>query len=339
MKVAVVGLGSWGTAIARHLALLGHEVLAWSHGQEVRDGINEGHRNPRYLADVELPHNLVATSDLEESVREAQALVLVTPSTHLRGVCSQLSQALPADTPAIVLTKGVEQDSCKLMIEVAADELGNPNRLACLSGPNLAAEIAHDKPAAAVIAAYESELAAFFQKLFHAPLFRTYTSDDVIGVETCGAAKNIVAIACGISHGMLASDNTAAMLMTRGLTEISRLVAATGGHPLTCMGLAGMGDLVATCTSPKSRNFSFGVSFSQGETLAQYTERTHMVVEGYYACSSIRTLARKHAVEAPLTESVYQLLHGNLSLDEVAHDLMAREPRVEFYGIGRDEEE
>lgn len=307
--------------------------MVWSHSSEVASGINKDHRNPRYLSDIDLPESVSATSDLSACLLGAEAAVFVVPSNHLRSVARECAPHMGAQTPFIVLTKGIEHDTLSLMIDVISDEVGNPQRSACLSGPNLAAEIARDMPAASVIASREPEIGRMFQGIFHAERFRTYLSDDVIGVEVCGAAKNVVAIACGITSGIIGSDNTAAMIMTRGLAEMSRMVAAMGGDPLTCMGLAGMGDLVATCTSPRSRNFSFGLSFSRGETLEQYVARTHMVVEGYYACASLLALAEKYRVEAPLTRAVYELLYEHATLDEVAARLYAREPREEFYGI------
>ncbi len=334
MRCAVIGSGSWGTAIARHLGRQDDvTVTMWAHSAHVAEGINERHKNPSYLQDAQLEAGVRATTDLVACVSGADAVVYVTPSTHLREVARASAGALGARTPAIVLTKGIEQGSGRLMIDVVSDEVGAPERLACLSGPNLAGEIARDLPAASVIAARDKTVGAFFQGLFHSELFRTYLSDDVVGVETCGAAKNVVAIACGIAHGLGMGDNTAAMLMTRGLAEMSRLVQASGGNPLTCMGLAGMGDLVATCTSPRSRNFSFGEGFARGETIEQYGARTHMVVEGYYACASIRELAARLNVEAPLTNAVYELLHEHRSLDATIQSLFERAPRKELYGI------
>ena len=333
VKISVIGSGSWGTAFSQHLGALGHEITMWAHGSATAEGINRDHRNPRYLMDCRLPDTVRATTSMSESIGGAQAVVFVTPSNVLRSTAREASPHLSADTPVIVLSKGIEQGTCALMLDVVAQEIGAQDRVACLSGPNLAGEIAKGLPAAAVIAARDPSLAARFQGMIHADLFRTYVSDDVIGVEVCGAAKNVVAIACGVAHGMGFGDNTAAMLMTRGLAEMSRLVEALGGNPITCMGLAGMGDLVATCTSPRSRNFSFGESFAHGESIDAYRARTHMVVEGYYACDSIRQLMAREGVEAPLTRAVYDLLYSNLPVREVISGLSTREPRTEFYGI------
>ena len=333
MRCAVIGAGSWGTAVARHLGRQGNDVMLWSHGEVAAQGINETHRNPRYLPDCELPESVVASTDLSACLEGAQSVVLVVPSKALRETAARCAGLVAQDTPLIVLTKGIERGTSKLMTQVVAEEMGNPARVACLSGPNHAEEVARDMPSAAVIAADDPQVARGFQGLFHSDLFRTYVSSDVVGVETCAAAKNVVAIACGIARGMGTGDNTAAMLMTRGLAEMTRLVYATGGDPLACMGLAGMGDLVATCTSRHSRNFTFGESFAKGETLEEYCARTHMVVEGYYACASVRDLALAGDVDAPLVEGVYQLMYEGLPLEVVVDALYARTPKVEFYGL------
>lgn len=332
-RCAVIGAGSWGTAIARHLARQGHSVHIWAHSPGVSEGISSRHTNPRYLSDVTLPDSLQATSDLATCLEGAEAAIFVVPSSHLRAVARRCASLIDPQTPVLVLTKGIEYETSRLMTQVVSDELGNPLRTAALSGPNLAAEIARDKPAATVIAAPTQDIAAWFQKLFHSEHFRTYISTDVTGVEVCGAAKNVVAIASGITHGVIGSDNAAALVMTRGLAEMGRLVVAMGGNPLTCMGLAGVGDLIATCTSPRSRNFSFGVGFAQGETVEQYTARTHMTVEGYFACKSIVELSRRLNVEVPLSQAVYGLLYEGRTVESVVASLYAREPRAEMYGI------
>ncbi len=333
MTVAVIGAGSWGTAVARHLAQQGCDVRLWSHSAEIAEGINTAHRNPRYLSDIDLPASVVAYTDLAECLDGASAVVFVVPSSALREVAHASAPYIAAEIPVIVLTKGIEYDTGMLMTEVVTDELGGQERIACLCGPNHAEEVSKDLPSAAVVAAPDEAIATYFQKLFHADTFRVYVSDDVIGVEICAAAKNVVAIACGIVRGMGMGDNTSAVLMTRGLAEMSRLIAARGGQPLTCMGLAGMGDLVATCTSPHSRNQTFGAAFSQGETLEEYEERTHMVVEGARACRSIRALAQRLGVEVPIADGVYDLLYNHMPLSSVAQNLYARSPHTEFYGL------
>ena len=335
-RVCVIGAGSWGTAVAAHLASKGHEVRLWSHGQAVADGINESHRNPRYLSDVELPASIVASCDLAWCLEGARAVAYVVPSKNLREVARASAAHLAPDAACAVLTKGIEPVSCAFMTQVVAQEIGDAKRVGCLCGPNFAAEVARGVPSAAVVASEDADTALRLQTLFHAPRFRTYVSSDPVGVETCAASKNVMAIACGIARGMGCGDNTSAMLMTRGLAEMGRLVAATGGDPVTCMGLAGMGDLVATCTSTHSRNYTFGVGFAGGESVEAYMARTHMVVEGYYACDSIMQLAQRAGVELPLVHSVHRVLYEGATLKDVADELYARAPRTEFYGFQTD---
>ncbi len=331
--VGVVGAGSWGTAVARQLAMNGHSVRLWSHNAEVARLVNEAHCNSRYLPGCLLPEGVTASTDLEWVLDGIAAAALVVPSSNLREVSKNCLAFLGDSTPTAVLTKGIEPTTCMLMTEVAASELDNPSRIACLSGPNHAEEVSRDLPSAAVIASENPECAVWFQQLFHSDTFRTYVSTDVVGVEVCAAAKNVVAIACGIARGLGMGDNTCALLMTRGLAEMSRLVAARGGNPITCMGLAGMGDLVATCTSSHSRNQTFGAAFATGETLAEFEGRTHMVVEGARACRSVRELARAYGVEVPISDAVYNLLYGNVPLEQITADLYARTPAAEFYGL------
>ncbi|MBR1827985.1 MAG: NAD(P)H-dependent glycerol-3-phosphate dehydrogenase, partial [Atopobiaceae bacterium] len=218
-----------------------------------------------------------------------------------------------------------------------ADVIGNVHRLAALSGPNHAEEVAEGKVSAAVIASLDPKVAEHFQQLFVSEAFRAYASADLVGVEVCGAAKNVIAIAAGIAAGLGAGDNTLAVLMTRGLAEMGRLSAARGGDPMTCMGLAGMGDLVVTCTSRHSRNRSFGEAFAAGETLDSYEERTGMVVEGARAALSIWEMAHSLGIEAPITDAVHDLLYEDASLTEAIDSLLTRTPHVEFYGMGQQE--
>ena len=333
MTVTVVGAGSWGTAVARLLACNGSEVRLWSHNAEAARLINETHCNPRYLPACQLPAAVQASTDMAWCLAAADAVVYVVPSSALRQTAQASASFVGETTPAIVLTKGIESGTGLLMTDVVASEIGNPARVACLSGPNHAEEVSRDLPSAAVIACQDEATASGFQRLFHADIFRTYVSDDVVGVEICAAAKNVVAIACGIARGMGMGDNTTALLMTRGLAEMSRLVAACGGNPITCMGLAGMGDLVATCTSQHSRNQTFGAAFAAGESLASFEERTHMVVEGARACKSVRELAAAHGVDVPLADAVYELLYANVPVAQVVTNLYARTPGEEFYGL------
>ncbi len=332
-RVCVIGAGSWGTAVAGHLANQGHEVRLWSHNAAVADAINETHANPRYLPACKLGPEVTAHTDYASCIEGADAVVFVVPSSHLRSVAHECRDFVSAELPICVLTKGIEYGTNMLMTEVVEDELGNRRRIAALSGPNHAEEVCLGMPAGAVCASTDLACAEYFKDLFNADLFRTYISNDEVGVEVCAAAKNVVAIACGVVKGLAYGDNTLSVIMTRGLAEMSRIVAARGGDPLTCMGLAGMGDLVATCTSAHSRNQTFGAALAHGETLEAYEARTHMVVEGARACRSIRHMARDLGVEVPLADAVYALLYEQKPIADIVETLFRRTPRVEFYGL------
>lgn len=333
MRIAVIGAGSWGTALAQVLAGNGHDVGLWARKPEVAAAINADHRNPRYLSDVVLSERIAATSSHEEVLEGACAAVIVTPSSIMRDVADRLAGLVGEDFPVIVCSKGVEEGSGLLPVEVFEAEMGNATRLAVLSGPNFAAEVIRGIPSGTVVASPDAWTAAFFQELFASDAFRTYASDDVIGVELCAAFKNVIAIAVGVSYGIGFGDNTAAMLMTRGIAEMSRLVVRCGGQALTCMGLAGTGDLVATCTSEHSRNRRFGKLLAEGGTLEEFTERTHMVVEGALACRTLKTLADAYGVELPITDVVRSVVWEGTDPRDVAKTLTSRPLTTEFYGL------
>lgn len=332
-RVAVMGAGSWGTAMTGLVAPAVGEVVLWARTPRAADAMNRDRKNPNHLTNYELAPNVTATSDLGEAVRGVDAAILATPSAYLRQTCHGLAPHLDADARVLVLSKGMERGSHLLMHEVASEELGNPTRVAALSGPNHAEEICQGMVSAAVVASEDVATAAWFQGLLAGPAFRAYVSDDIRGVECCGAVKNVVAIACGIASGLGMGDNTLAVLMTRGIAEIGRVVAALGGNPMTCMGLAGMGDLVVTCTSEHSRNRSFGRALVGGESLGAYQARTHMVVEGAPASESVLELARERDIEVPITEAVHAVLFEGRPIDEAMETLLTRAPRVEFYGM------
>ena len=333
MRIAVIGAGSWGTALAQVLAGNGHDVGLWARKPEVAAAINADHRNPRYLSDVVLSERIAASSSHEEVLEGACAAVIVTPSSIMRDVADRLAGLVAEDFPVIVCSKGVEEGSGLLPVEVFEAEMGNATRLAVLSGPNFAAEVIRGIPSGTVVASPDAGTAAFFQELFASDAFRTYASDDVIGVELCAAFKNVIAIAVGVSYGIGFGDNTAAMLMTRGIAEMSRLVVRCGGQALTCMGLAGTGDLVATCTSEHSRNRRFGKLLAEGGTLEEFTERTHMVVEGALACRTLKTLADAYGVELPITDVVRSVVWEGADPRDVAKTLTSRPLTTEFYGL------
>ena len=332
MNVAVIGAGSWGTALAQVAARNGHAVWLWSRRAEVADAINGSHKNPDYLKDVQLSASIVASSSLAGVVDGVDAVVVVVPSKFLRLTADLLrANGLPETMPIVICTKGVEGETGMVPVQVFDDVLGAPGRLAALSGPNHAEEVVLGVPAATVVASPLPATASYFQELLGSEAFRIYTSDDVLGVELCAAYKNIIAIAVGASYGLGYGDNTAAMLMTRGQAEMSRLVEAVGGSPLTCMGLAGTGDLIATCMSRHSRNRAFGEALAEGMTVEQYEAAHHMVAEGAQACRTIATLSKRFGVELPIADVVRGVVWEGVDPRSVAETLLSRTPKPEFY--------
>ena len=332
VNVAVIGAGSWGTALAQVAACNEHAVRLWARRDDVACGINEQHRNPDYLKDAQLSESIVASSSLPGVVDGADAIVVVVPSKFLRSTANLLQAAdVPPSVPVVICTKGVEGETGMVPVQIFKDVVGEPGRLAALSGPNHAEEIVHGIPAATIVASESADTARFFQDLLGSRTFRIYTSDDVLGVELCAAFKNVIAIAVGVSYGLGYGDNTAAMLMTRGQAEMSRLVAAAGGNQLTCMGLAGTGDLIATCMSRHSRNRSFGEALAGGMTVEQYEKAHHMVAEGAQACRTLATLSNRFDVELPIADVVRSLVWEGIDPASVAETLLSRTPKPEFY--------
>ncbi len=327
--VAVIGSGSWGTAIARLLGLKGCQVRMWAHNEDMVDAINNGHRNPRYLVDVELP-NATCTTSYEEAVTGADCVVIVTPSSAMRQNAQAIAPYLECRTPVIVLSKGIEAGTGYTMADVLIEELGCAERIAVLSGPNHAEEIARGMLAATVVASSCEKTSLYFQDLFATDYLRVYTTLDVVGVEVCAASKNIIAIANGMVSELGLGDNASASLITRGLAEMARLVQAMGGNMQTCMGLAGMGDLVVTCGSQHSRNRTLGQMLAQGKTLKDFEERTHMIAEGAVACRTVTDAARKRGIELPVAECVRRILWEGLDAKDAARELMSRPHRQEF---------
>ena len=330
MKVAVIGAGSWGTALAQVAARNGNDVALWARRDEVARGINESHHNPDYLTSAELSPLVSASSDISAVIDGAGAVISVTPSKHVRTTAESL-RGLSSETPIVVCSKGVEGETGMVPTQVFESVVGNASRIAALSGPNHAEEIVLGVPAATVVASTSQEIAKLFQDLLGSPTFRVYTSDDVLGVELCAAFKNVIAIAVGVSYGLGFGDNTAAMLMTRGQAEMSRLVVAAGGNAMTCMGLAGTGDLIATCLSGHSRNRAFGEALAAGKTVAQYEAERHMVVEGAQACKTIATLSERYGVELPITDVVRAMVWEGLDPRDAGAILTARDQKPEFY--------
>jgi glycerol-3-phosphate dehydrogenase (NAD(P)+) len=339
MRVAVIGAGSWGTAVCWLLGGKGVPVTLWSREPEIAAGINAEHRNPVYLRDVVLPESTYATPDIQEAVSGAEAVVVVTPSHGVRGVAEAMSGSLPAHVPIVNLSKGIEAGSLFRMTQVLEDVLGNRDRLAALSGPNHAEEVSKGVPSATAIAAYDDAVARMFQDLFMSPVFRVYTNPDVIGVELGGASKNVIAVAAGMSDGLGYGDNTKATLMTRGLAEMTRLGAHLGARPLTYMGLAGMGDLIVTCTSRHSRNRALGEWVARGGTVESYTAETQMVAEGARSAKAIDELGAKLGIELPITHQVRSILFDGHLASEAGAVLMGRSAVDEMHGLGLVEDE
>lgn len=334
MRISVIGAGSWGTAVAWLLGGKGHDVRWWSRETEIAEGVNSEHRNPLYLPEVPLPENVFASTDFGEALAGSEAVVMVTPSIGVRSTAESMKPFLGENTPVVILSKGVEGGTNMLMTEVLEDVLGNRGRLAGLSGPNHAEEVSRGIPSATVVAAYENPVAELFQDAFMTPFFRVYTNPDVTGVELAGASKNIVAIAAGMCDGLGYGDNTKATLMTRGLAEMTRLGTCLGANPLTYMGLAGMGDLVVTCTSRHSRNRKLGEMVATGKTMDDFYAETHMVAEGAVACVTVAELAAREDLELPITHAVRTVLYEGASPKLMGEWLMGRGARDELHGLG-----
>ncbi|MCG5214472.1 NAD(P)H-dependent glycerol-3-phosphate dehydrogenase [Streptosporangium sp. KLBMP 9127] len=333
-KAVVFGTGSWGTTFAMLLAEAGTQTTLWGRRAEIVESIDLRHENPDYLPGIVLPAALRATTDAAEALDGADFVVLAVPSQSLRGNLAGWAPHIPRDAVLVSLMKGIELGTTKRMSEVISEVAGVPDgRVAVVSGPNLAREIADRQPAAAVVACTDESVAGRLQEACHVPWFRPYTNPDVVGAELGGAVKNVIALAVGVAVGMGFGDNARATLMTRGLAEISRLGAALGGDPHTFAGLAGMGDLVATCTSPLSRNRTFGENLGRGMTLAEVIAATKQTAEGVKSCESVLELARKHDVEMPITEVVVGVVHDGMTPGEAAVLLMSRTPKAERYGV------
>jgi glycerol-3-phosphate dehydrogenase (NAD(P)+) len=333
-RVAVVGAGSWGTAFGSITAEKGIETVLWARRPDLAAAISRRHENPDYLPGIELPEALSATHDLERAVAGASAVVMAVPSHTFRENFVALRDLLPASAPVVSLVKGIEQDSSKRMSEILMEEGGlEPRRVAVLSGPNLAKEIARRQPAASVVACADDEGVRRLQDLFMAPYFRVYTNPDVVGVEMGGCTKNVIAIAAGIADGLQFGDNAKASLMTRGLAELARLGVAMGGNALTFAGLAGMGDLIATCMSKLSRNRHVGEELGRGRRLEEIVSEMNMVAEGVKTSRPILALAKEHGVEVPICEAVVGVLYEGVSVEEMVASLMLREAKAELHGI------
>ncbi|WP_369384134.1 NAD(P)H-dependent glycerol-3-phosphate dehydrogenase [Streptomyces sp. cg36] len=332
MRFAVLSAGSWGTTYAAVLADAGNDVLIHARRPEIAEAINMRHENPAYLPGICLPHTLRATTDPAQALAGADAAVISVPAQSLRANLAIWAPHLDERTAVVSLMKGIETDTGMRMSEVIQEAAALPSeRIAVLSGPNLAREIAAKQPAASVIASTNNDLAHTLQAASLTPYFRPYTNTDVIGCELGGAVKNVIALATGLASGLGLGDNATALLMTRGLAETARLGTLLGADPLTFAGLAGVGDLVATCASPLSRNRTFGTHLGQGMTVAQATTATSQTAEGVKSAAALLSLARRHHVEMPITEVVVGVLDAQLTARQAAELLMSRTPKPEQY--------
>ncbi len=330
-RVAVLGAGSWGTTFAKVLTDSGREVTLWARRPEVAEAVNGGHGNPGYLPGIALPPNLRATVRADEAIAGSDAVVFAVPSQTLRPNLVSWRDVLPPEATLVSLAKGVELGTWMRMSEVIAEVTGaSPDRIAVLTGPNLAREIAEGQPTAAVVACRDAGRAVALQVACTTGYLRVYTNTDVVGSELGGAGKNVIALACGIAAGMGFGDNTRASLITRGLAETARLGVALGADPLTFAGLAGLGDLVATCSSRLSRNRTFGEHLGRGATLAEAESANHgQVAEGVKSCLSICELGARHGVDLPIADGVRRVCHEGLSAAAMAKELITRDLKPE----------
>jgi glycerol-3-phosphate dehydrogenase (NAD(P)+) len=329
--VAVVGAGSWGTALANLLAKKGVDTVLWSFEHDVADSIRSEHRNSRYLSEAVLDPRLRATYSMEEAVSGAPIVVSVSPSHVVRQVMTEASRYMMDGALVVSASKGIEVETLQMMDEVLLEVLprSSGERLAFLSGPSFALEVALEYPTAVTMASRDPEVATTAQELFQTDYFRVYTSHDVPGVEIGGSIKNVMAIASGVVTGLGFGHNTTAAVITRGLAEMTRLGAVLGAEPMTLAGLAGMGDLILTCTGGLSRNRYVGVALGEGKSLDEILAEMTMVAEGVRTTRSARDLARKHSVEMPIVEEVYAMLFEGRPARESVENLMLREPKSE----------
>ena len=330
-RVAVIGAGSWGTALASRLSANGHDVLLWAYEQELVGLINTTHLNPLFLPGVELHHALSATNDLAEAVAGRDMILLVTPVQVMRGVLSGIANIIGPQAVLINASKGIELESLLTVSQVCTELLGDTalDRYVALSGPTFAREVAMGLPSLIVAASTSNDNARRVQEAFSCPVLRVYTNGDVTGVELGGAVKNVIAIAAGVCDGLGFGHNARAALITRGLVEMKRLGQAMGAHPETFSGLAGMGDLVLTCTGDLSRNRTVGVKLGQGMRLADILAEMRMVAEGVKTAESVYQLSRKLGVEMPIVENIWRILHQDKPAREAVSELMARGLKAE----------
>jgi glycerol-3-phosphate dehydrogenase (NAD(P)+) len=336
-KIAVLGGGAWGTALAAHAARLDHSVQLWARDVEVVESIVARHENPGFLPRISLPRSLHATTDAIAAVADAEMVLLVPPAQHLRAVAERVRGALRKDASVVVASKGIEERSLMLLSDVMREALPevSADRVAFLSGPSFAREVVHGLPTDVVVASSRADTVRAIQEALHAPLMRIYASDDPIGVQVGGAVKNVIAIAAGAGDGLRFGLNARAALVTRGLAEIARLGVALGANPLTFLGLSGAGDLFLTCTGALSRNRTLGLEIAKGVDPVAYVASQTTVAEGYHTAAAAHALAQKLGIDMPITEEVFLVLHEGKPLLEAVKALVTRHSTEEGLGLLR----
>jgi glycerol-3-phosphate dehydrogenase (NAD(P)+) len=329
-NISVMGAGSWGTAFALVLADAGNMVQMWGRRPELCEAINTTHENPDYLPGIALPELISASSDPAVALDGADVVVLAVPSQQLRSNLEDWGRHIPEGAIVVSLMKGIELGTHRRMSEVIAELTGaDEGRIAVVTGPNLAKEIAKREPAAAVVACADLDVAEYLQKLCHSDAFRPYTNNDVVGCELAGTTKNVIALAVGVCDGLGYGDNTKASVITRGLAETVRLGLAMGADPMTFAGLAGLGDLVATCSSPLSRNRTFGSKLGEGMSVEEVAAQTRQVAEGVKSCVSVAELSQAYGIEMPIVDHVRALVDGVMTPTELVSALISRSTKPE----------
>ena len=327
--IGVIGAGAWGTALAQMLSKGGRDTLIWAREPEVIESINTEHENTLYLPSIELHDSLKATGDLHETAAR-DVLLLVTPAQHMRAMLTDIKDDIKGK-PIVVCSKGIELDSGKLLSEVC-EEVAPESPVAIMTGPTFASEIAHGLPAAVTIGMKNKTIASELQDLLGVKGFRPYVTDDIIGVQLGGAIKNVIAIACGVVYGRQLGESARAALLTRGVAEIARLGVAMGAKKQTLLGMCGIGDLMLTASSMQSRNFSLGAALGEGKSLDDVLSNRNAVTEGLHTAKSTLDLAKKHAVDMPITKAVYLCLHENMPIDDAIEEMLNRPFRYDMKG-------
>lgn len=327
-KITVVGSGSWGTAIAVLLNDKGHDVTLWSWKKEECDRIRKDKENKEFLPGIKIDEKIKLTSDMS-CVKDKDLVVLVSPSKVIRDTAKQMSEYISNNTPVVILSKGLEDETLKTLSQIVEEEIPS-SPVAALSGPSHAEEVAKKIPTTCVVACKDLNVAEYIQEIFMCSYFRVYTNDDVLGVEIGGALKNVIALCAGITDGIGFGDNTKAALMTRGIKEISRLGVKMGAKESTFYGLTGIGDLIVTCTSMHSRNRRAGILIGEGNSVKDALEKVHMVVEGVYSAGAAYKLSKKYDVEMPIIEKAYDVIFNELSPKDAVLSLMLRDKKDEI---------